>query len=162
MMSAEVVSRSVFSAAVLTTLLVAAVAGSQSAGAPAPAGGVTDSDAVFQIFKGARLGMKAEEVRKILGRPQEKDDAQDFYVLSETHRIRVYYGADGGATALVASFVGEGSGAPTPEAILGGPAEPTANGSASGSALRPEKGYRVSYSRTAADTPMVFITVQKL
>jgi hypothetical protein len=157
--------KSVLPAVSLALLLAAtggAVSTAQSAGPQASGGGRGVSDSLFKAFNGARLGMAAEEVRQILGKPEEQDDAQDYYSLSETRQIRVYYDGDGKANALVASFVGAQSGAPSAEEILGTPVEPGANGSTSGSILRPEEGYRVSYSRTPGDTPMVFITVQKL
>jgi hypothetical protein len=149
--------KSMVSAAALALVLGTTVFGGQSTAAPAPS-----AETLFEEFKGARLGMSPSEVRRLLGKPNEKDDAQEFYVLSDVRRIRVYYDSDGHVNALVASFIGKESGAPSPEAILGEPVVAGANGAASGSSFRPKDGYRVSYSRTADESPMVFITVQKL
>jgi hypothetical protein len=147
----------VVSGLMLVTALAMTASGGQSTGTPA-----ASTESLFKEFKGARLGMPSSEVRRLLGKPEEKDAAQEFYVLSEVRRIRVYYDSEGQVSALVASFIGKDSGAPSPEAILGEPIAPGANGAANGSSFRPEDGYRVSYSRTADESPMVFITIQKL
>lgn len=131
-------------------------------GAGAPAIPRAQSAPVYSEFRGVRLGMTAEEVRSRLGKPQSSDKAQDFFVFSDHERARVYYDADGGATAIVASYFGKQSNAPSALAIVGEEVEPDSNGAISRTVKHPERGYTIIYSRTGGDTPMVFVTLQKL
>jgi len=148
------------SAALLLLMPFTATLAQTAAGATSDTPSASDSSPLFASFNGARLGMSHEDVRKALGKPKEADDAQDFFELSQSRRIRVYYDSEGKAKALVATYIGSGSSAPTPEAILGTTFASAADGSGSGTVDSPD-GYRISYSRTAGDPAMVFITVQK-
>jgi hypothetical protein len=121
-----------------------------------------DSVKPYGEFKGVRLGMTADEVRSRLGKPESSDKAQDFFVFSEGERARVYYDADGRATAVVASYIGDPSRAPSALSVVGVAIEPDANGAAVKTVSYPERGYKVVYSRTGGETPMVFVTLQKL
>ncbi len=139
----------------------AAVLGRQTQAQPSAETQTAPSDAVLEQFKGARLGMSIDEVRQILGKPDEKDDGMDMFFVSNKRRIRVYYDSEHKARALVSSFLGNDSGAPTPEAVLGISLEPREDGSMSGTVRRPEAGYTLVYSRVGGDDPMVLITLQK-
>ena len=72
---------------------------------------------VYKEYKGVRLGMSADEVRQKLGRPKEAGKEQDFFVFSDNERARVYYDAAHKATAVISTFIGKASNAPTPEAV---------------------------------------------
>lgn len=120
------------------------------------------TDHLFEQFNGVRLGMNAGEIHKLIGKPDDMDTVQEMFSLSDSRRIRVYYDGDGNARAIISTFIGEKSGAPTPETVLGSAAEPAADGSVSASISRPEEGYSVYYSRIVGDPPLVMITIQKL
>ena len=45
----------------------------------------------FSDFKGVRIGMPTEEVRKKLGSPRDKGDEQDFYVFNDTQAVQIFY-----------------------------------------------------------------------
>ncbi len=115
---------------------------------------------LYREYRGVKLGMSAAEVRAKLGKPEEKSDAMDFYVFSDHERARVYY-TDGKATAVIATYIGKDGGAPPPVSVLGSEIEAKPDGSMYQMRPYPQAGYWVAYSRTAGDTPMVMITMQK-
>jgi hypothetical protein len=136
------------------------VTGSQ--GTTAIAGG--DAAAVEPLlreYKGVTLGMSAGDVRAKLGKPDEKGEAMDFYVFSDKERARVYY-LDGKASAIIATYVGKDSGAPTPLAVLGTDIEAKPDGSLYKMLKYPQAGYWVAYSRVQGDSPLVMVTMQKI
>lgn len=123
----------------------------------------TDSgDAVFHEYKGVGLGMKADEARKKLGKPKEKDDEQDFYIFSDTESAQVYYDKSKTVIAVSVNFVGEGNGAPKPKAVLGTDVTAKPDGSMHHLIRFPKAGYWVSYSRSAGASPIITVTVKKI
>ena len=153
MIGIERYSRILTVATVVATMLLAQAAGFAQVTSPA---------APMELFEGIRLGMSRGEVEAQLGKPSEEDKSQAYYERSAQRRIRVYFDANGKATALVASFIGNDTDAPSPESILGTPLHAATDGTVSGVANRATEGYRVSYSRTMGETPMVFVTLQKM
>ena len=131
-----------------------AVAGKTVASAAAPAA------PLYGEYRGVKLGMTADEVRAKLGKAEEKSDAMDFYVFSNTERARVYY-QNGKASAIIATYIGRDAQAPAPAAVLGEEIEAKPDGSMYKMTMYPQAGYWVAYSRTAGDQPMVIITMQK-
>lgn len=115
---------------------------------------------LYGEYRGVKLGMTADEVRAKLGKAEEKSDAMDFYVFSGTERARVYY-RDGKASAIIATYIGRDAQAPSPAAVLGEEIEAKADGSMYKMTTYPQAGYWIAYSRTAGDSPMVIITMQK-
>lgn len=116
----------------------------------------------FTNYKGVTIGMSADEVRQKLGSPKEKGKVQDFFVFSENESAQVYYDAEGKVMAVSLNYVGEQSGAPDAKAVLGSDLEAKADGSMYKLVRYPEAGYWVSYSRTAGDSPLITITMQKM
>jgi len=119
-------------------------------------------DAVFHEYKGVTIGMNAEEARKKLGTPLEKDDEQDFYVFSDTESAQVYYDKAKTVNAISVNFIGEGSGVPKPKEVVGTDVRAKPDGSMHELIRFPKAGYWVSYSRTAGDSPIITITVKKI
>ncbi len=115
---------------------------------------------LYKEYRGVTLGMDAKDVRAKLGKPQEKSDGMDFYVFSDRERARVYY-TGGKATAVIATYIGRDGGAPPPVSVLGSEIEAKGDGSMYQMKPYREAGYWVAYSRTAGDSPMVMITMQK-
>ena len=128
---------------------------------PAVAATAPAAEPPFKAYKGVSLGLSAEEVRAKLGKPEEKSDAMDFFVFSDRERARVYYDQDGKARAVTITYIGRDGGAPLPAAVIGTDIEAKADGSMYKLVTYPEAGYWIAYSRTAGDSPMVMITMQK-
>jgi hypothetical protein len=174
---ARLLSAALALAAVLT--LAAVCAAAQEGARPAPAQPqpqtppppaqqqvaqpVVPSDApLYSEFKGVKIGTARDEARKRLGAPQQKDDAQDFFVFSDRQRARVFYDEKGAVSAVVATYIGKSAGAPTPQAILGAEVESKQDGSMYKMVQYTKAGYWVAYSRTAGDEPLTIITMQKM
>lgn len=117
---------------------------------------------LYGEYKGVRLGMSADEVRQKLGKPEEAGKEQDLFVFSDTERARVYYDTAQKATAIISTFIGKASNAPTPEAVLGTAIEGKPDGALYKLVQYPEAGYWVAYSRTAGDEPLTIITMQAM
>src|SRR3712207_96444 len=60
----------------------------------APVAAAADDEPPFKEYKGVRLGMSADEVRKKLGSPQDKSEQQDFYSFSDKEGAQVFYDAE--------------------------------------------------------------------
>jgi hypothetical protein len=118
------------------------------------------AEPLYKEYRGVTLGMSAADVRAKLGKPEEKSDVMDFYVFSNRERARVYY-TDGKATAVIATYIGKDGGAPPPAAVLGAEIEAKPDGSMYQMTPYKQAGYWVAYSRTAGDSPMVMVTMQK-
>jgi hypothetical protein len=148
---------------VLLTIAPALGLASQAGETAGSASSVTAPKAPpYQELKGARLGMAAEEIHGLLGKPTEKDETVEYFEFSDVERARVYYGVDGKAEAIVATYIGSTSAAPTPEAVLGSSIEFAPDGSGSRRVDYPALGYWVAYSRTAGEKPYTIITMKTL
>jgi hypothetical protein len=115
----------------------------------------------FSAYKGVRIGMTAEEARKLLGNPTEKDDKQDVYSFNENESCQVYYDATRKVSAVSVTYFG-GKAVPTAKAVLGDEVETKQDGSVYKLIRFPKAGYWVSYTRTSGDSPMTIIAIQKL
>ena len=135
----------------------AAQATRPQAGVAAPA-----DEPLYTEFKGVRLGASQDEARKRLGTPQEKDKTQDFFLLSDRQRARVYYDDKGAVSAIIVTYVGKSPEVPTPESILGSGVESKQDGSMYKLVNYPKAGYWVAYSRTPGDEPLTIITMQRM
>jgi outer membrane protein assembly factor BamE (lipoprotein component of BamABCDE complex) len=119
-----------------------------------------EKEPVYQSYKGVKLGMTADEVRKALGSPENRGDTQDFYSFSDDESAQVFYDADKKVYAVSVFYTG-GKSVPTAKAVLGAEAEPKPDGSAHRMVEYPKAGYWVAYSRTAGDSPLITVTMQK-
>lgn len=117
---------------------------------------------LYREFRGIAIGTSADEARQKLGNPQDKSDVQDFFVFSDAERARVYYDDKGKVSAIIVTYVGKNSNAPTPVVILGADIEPKEDGSLYKMVMYPEAGYWVAYSRTSGDDALTMITMQKM
>ena len=117
---------------------------------------------VFKGYRGVQIGTSAEEVRAKLDRLKDKGPAQDFFVFSDRESAQIYYDKDGKVTAISVDYFGEGSNAPSPNAVLGVELQAKPDGSMYELKRYPDAGYWVSYNRTAGDKPIVTITMQKI
>jgi len=154
------VSRRFRALSALTLALLAALAPAAAPRAQGPADKATD-EPPFREYKGVRIGMTAEEARKLLGAPTDKDDKQDFYSFGENETCQVFYDAAKKVFAVSVAFQG-GKSAPAAKAVLGDEAEARQDGSVYKLVRFPKAGYWVSYTRTSGDSPMTIIAMQKI
>jgi hypothetical protein len=112
----------------------------------------------FTDYRGIKIGMSTEEVRKLDG--VKKGNNQDSLFFSK-ESAQIYYDKDGKVTAISVDYFNPSS-APGPEAVLGEGLQAKDDGSMYRLKRYPDKGYWVSYNRTAGDKPIITITIQKL
>lgn len=122
-----------------------------------------DESPIFQEYRGVQIGWLADDVRKKLGNPADKGDEQDFYVFSEKETAQILYDkATHKVTAISVDFMTGASDVITPQQVFGADVETKPDGSKHKLVRYPKAGYWVSYSRTAGDTPIVTVTIQKM
>jgi hypothetical protein len=122
-----------------------------------------EDEPIFHDYRGIKLGWVADEVRKKLGNPANKGDEQDFYVFGEKETAQVFYDKDTRqVTAISVDFINGASEVITPHQVFGADFDGKPDGSKSKLVRYPKAGYWVSYSRTAGDTPIITVTIQKL
>jgi hypothetical protein len=134
-------------------VIMAAAAVSTRAATPKP---------FFTEYRGVSIGMTADQARKKLGEPKERSDTQEYFEFSDSETAQVYYDENLKVRALSIMFMGDLSSAPVPKAIFGTDADAKDDGSIYRIERYPEAGFFVSYTRTAGDTPIVVIAMQKI
>lgn len=123
----------------------------------------SDDEPVFLDYRGVQIGWLADEVRKKLGAPRDKGDEQDLYVFNDKEMCQVVYDkTTRKVTAISVDFMNGASSVITPQQVFGSDVESKPDGSKYKLVRYPKAGYWVSYSRTAGDSPLVTITMQKL
>jgi hypothetical protein len=143
-------------------LFLAGSSASAQATRKLPAAAAAD-DPVFAEYRGIQIGWLADEVRKKLGNPADKGDEQDLFVFGEKETCQVIYDkATRKVTAISVDFMNGANSIITPEQVFGSDIESKPDGSKYRLVRYPKAGYWVSYNRTAGDTPLITITMQKL
>jgi len=144
----------------LLVLIVLACAGVVSAQRARPT--AAEEDPVFHDYRGVQIGWLADEVRKKLGSPANKGDEQDFYVFNEKEMAQILYDkATGKVTAISVDFMNGAREVITPQQVFGADLDAKPDGSKYRLVRYPKAGYWVSYNRTAGDTPIITVTIQK-
>lgn len=115
----------------------------------------------FVEYKGVRIGMSADEARQKLGKARDKDKTQDLYVFSDKESAEVFYDKKQLVYAISVDYTGKDA-APAPADILGQDVAPKADGSIYQMRQYADAGYWVSYNRTAGDSPVVTVTMQRI
>jgi len=124
-----------------------------------------DDGPVFHEYRGIQIGWVADDVRKKLGEPANKGDEQDYYVFGtgDNERCQILYDkATRKVTTISVDFMNGATDVITPQQVFGGDVETKPDGSKHKLVRYPKAGYWVSYSRTAGDTPIISITMQKM
>jgi len=121
----------------------------------------TTQQPLYTDFRGAKLGMTAEEVRAKLGNPVLKDAELDYFVLSDSVTAQVAYDPAHKAKAISVDYA-NGAGAPDYRSVIGAALKTSDDGSAFGMVRYEASGFWVSYSRTAPPTSIVTVTIQKI
>jgi hypothetical protein len=138
-----------------------AIAGtSQAQNAAKRASMAPEDDPVFHDYRGVKIGLLADEVRKKLGNPANKGDEQDFYMFGEKETAQFLYDK-GQVTAISVDFMNGAKEIITPQQVFGADVEAKPDGSKYRLVRYPKAGYWVSYSRTAGDSPIITVTIQK-
>lgn len=118
---------------------------------------------VFLDYRGVKIGWLADDVRKKLGNPANKGDEQDFYVFNDKETCQIFYDkATSKVTAISVDFMNGAREMITPQQVFGEDIEAKPDGSKSRLVRYPKAGFWVSYNRTAGDSPIVTVTMQKL
>jgi hypothetical protein len=152
----------VFAFIVAATSLLLLSSGSAAAQRKAPAPLAEDESAMFKEYRGVQLGMSTDEVRKKLGSPKDKGDAQDFFTFGETESAQIVYDPTHKVVTISADFLATDATVPTCKQVFGSEAEAKADGSVYKMVRFPKAGYWLSYSRTSGASPMTSVTLQKI
>lgn len=115
----------------------------------------------FTEYKGVRIGMSADEARQKLGKAKDKDKTQDLYVFSDNESAQVFYDDKQLVYAISIDYTGKEA-SPAPTDIFGQDVTPKADGSIYQMQQYADAGYWVSYNRTAGNSPVVTVTMQRL
>jgi len=117
---------------------------------------------LYQEYRGVQLGMGAEEVRKKLGNPTDKGDEQDFFMLNDAESAQIFYDKTKKVMAISANFLRGAQNIPTPKSLFGEELAAKPDGSVYKMARYPKAGCWLSYSKTAGDSPLISVTLQKI
>jgi len=115
---------------------------------------------LYSEYRGVRIGMAAQDVRAKLGEPLQKADDMDLYVFSEKETAQIAYDASHTVTTVSVDYVG-GVGAPDYKLVVGPTVDVKADGSIYQQVRYDILGFWVYYYRSAGETPIVTITIQK-
>jgi hypothetical protein len=145
---------------VVISLTIAGVSLAQTQRKPT---GPREEEPVFLDYRGVKIGWVADEVRKKLGNPANKGDEQDYYRFGENESCQILYDkATSKVTAISVDFMNGAREVITPQQVFGSDFDAKPDGSKYKLVRYPKAGYWVSYSRTAGDTPIITVTIQKL
>jgi hypothetical protein len=118
---------------------------------------------LFIEYRGVQIGWLADDVRKKLGDPANKGDEQDYYMFGEKEMAQIQYDkATKKVIAISVDFINGASSVLTPQQVFGSDIEAKPDGSKYKLIRYPKAGYWLSYNRTAGDTPIITVTIQKL
>lgn len=115
----------------------------------------------YSDYKGVRIGMSTNEARAKLGQPAQVIDDQDFYVVSQTETVQVFYDAAHKVTAISIDYLG-GTSAPDYRAVVGADIQVNPDGSMYKLVRYEQLGFWVSYNRSASVVPIITVTIQKI
>ena len=121
-----------------------------------------DDKPLFHEYRGIQIGMAADDVRKKLGNPTDKSDEQDFFALNDAESAQIYYDKTRKVMAISANFLEGAQNIPTPKTLFGADLAAKPDGSVYKMFRYPKAGYWVAYSKTAGNSPLVTVTLQKI
>lgn len=114
------------------------------------------------LYKGISIGMPADDVRQKLGDPKEKSDPQDLFVFNSEESAQFIYGPDHKVTAIMVTFSGKMTGAPSAKDVFGEDVPAKPDGGVFKMVRYPKAGYWISYSKIVGDDSIVSIAMQKI
>src|SRR5215217_2367284 len=145
----------------LLAVISFSIAGVASGQAPQKRSNLAPEEPVFHEYRGVKIGWLADEVRKKLGSPANKGEEQDFYMFGEKETAQFLYDK-GQVTAISVDFMNGAKEIITPQQVFGADIDAKPDGSKYKLVRYPKAGYWVSYSRTAGETPIITVTIQRL
>jgi len=146
-----------------TILISASFAAAQTQKSRGPGGAAGGDDGpLFHQYRNVRIGMSTDEVRKTLNNLSDKSDEQDFFVFSENENAQVFYDKSKKVFAISVNFLNGAQDIPTPKAVFGLEVSAKPDGSMYKLIRYPKAGCWVSFSKTAGDSPLVTVTLQKI
>jgi len=152
-----------YTASALLLMSLASIAAGQTQASKNRAGAGAEEEPAFHDYRGVQIGWLADEVRKKLGDPANKGDDQDLYVFNEKEMAQIVYDkASRKVTTISVDFSNGASSVITPQQVFGGDIESKPDGSKYKLVRYPKAGFWVSYSKTAGDSPLISITIQKM
>jgi len=119
-------------------------------------------NSIIKDYRGIFLGTERSQVRAKLGDPKNEFPEEDDFEQSATESARVFYDEAKKVKAIVITYTGNLNAAPKPTDVIGESIEPRADGGMYKMVRVEDKGFWVSYVKTAGDAPSVMITVQAL
>ncbi|MBK9152717.1 MAG: hypothetical protein IPM25_00535 [Chloracidobacterium sp.] len=120
-----------------------------------------EKDPVF-VYRAVPIGTTAEEVRKKLGDPKDKSDAQDLYIFSDDESAQFIYDGDKKVRAIMITFTGKLGEAPTPKQVFGVDAEAKPDGGIFKMVRYTKAGFWISYNKIVGDDSIISIAMQKI
>lgn len=119
-------------------------------------------DSIIKEYRGVFIGTTRDEVHQKLGKPKNEYPGEDNFDVSETESVRVFFDDSKKVKAIVITYTGKLEAAPKPKDVIGEAIEARPDGGMYKMVRVDEKGFWVSYVKTAGDSPSVMITVQAL
>jgi hypothetical protein len=122
----------------------------------------TPEKTLFSEYRGVKIGMPTADVRTKLGKAKDESDTTDQYIFSDSESVQFYYDASKNVNAIMITFMGDVTKAPTAKDIFGADVAPNDQGMIFKMERYPKAGYWISYTRTAGADAMVNIALQKM
>jgi hypothetical protein len=119
-------------------------------------------DSLINEYRGIFIGATRDQVHEKLGSPKHEYADEDNFELSDIETARVFYDSDKKVKAIVVTYSGRIDSAPKPNVVVGEPLEARPDGGMYKMVRAQDKGFWVSYVKSAGDSPSVTITVQAL
>jgi hypothetical protein len=119
-------------------------------------------DPIFREYRGIQIGMTTDETRKKLGSPKDKGEDQDIFVFGGKETAQIVYDKAHKVSILSVDFLTGATTVPTPKSVFGDDVQAKPDGSIYKLIRYKKAGYWVSYNRTAGNSPMISITIQRI
>jgi len=117
----------------------------------------------FHDYRGVEIGWLAQDVRKKLGAPANKSDEQELYTFGEKEMAQIVYDKTTQKVITISvDFMAGASEVPTAQQVFGADIESKPDGSKYKIVRYAKAGYWLSYNRTAGDSPVISVTLQKM
>lgn len=119
---------------------------------------------VFTNYREIKIGTTADEVRGKLGKAKTDDENGFYYEFSDNEYAQMMIDKDKRVRMISILYSSENENAPKFEDVFGKEiaVETKPDGSIYHLVDYPKAGYWVAYSRTAGETPVITITMQKM
>lgn len=151
-----------FCALLFAAVTIAAAQKTTNAQNAVPAAVAPELKTAGYLYKGVNIGMSADDVRKKLGDPKDRSDPQDLFIFGDNESAQFIYGPDKKVTAIMVTYSGNLSTAPTAKEVFGEDVAAKPDGGVSKMVRYPKAGYWLSYNKIAGDDSIVSIAMQKM